>query len=169
MPSDKKSSESQLISTNLHRNFVWNMVGSTASALISLFLMMAVTRLNGIDDAGIFSFAFSTAMIFYTIGIYSGRTFQVTDKNQKTTDSDYFYLKFLTCFAMLVVGIVFCLIRGYSGEKFLITEVVKPLSCRYIWQNRHNRSVECLPVPPRFADSRESLSMRLHWRASHPP
>lgn len=111
---------SEFISTNLRKNFIWNMVGSTVASFTSLFYMMAITRLNGIDDAGIFSFAFSTAMIFYVIGIYSGRTFQVTDKNQKTTDSDYFYLKFASCLAMLIVGLVFSIIRGYSGDKFLI-------------------------------------------------
>lgn len=110
----------RVVSANLRRNFLWNMVGSTVASFASLFYMMVITRLNSIDDAGIFSFAFSTAMIFYVIGIYSGRTFQVTDKNKKTNDSDYFYLKFATCLAMLVVGIIFCLLRGYSGDKFLI-------------------------------------------------
>ena len=114
------SGEAQLVSANLRRNFIWNIIGSTTSAFISLFLMMVVTRLNSIDDAGIFSFAFSTAMIFYVIGIYSGRTFQVTDKNHKTTDSDYFSLRFLTCIAMLIFGIIFCLIRGYSGDKLIV-------------------------------------------------
>lgn len=65
-------------------------------------------------------FAFSTASLFQVIGTYSGRTFQITDKNKKTTDSDYFYTKFITCGAMLLVGLLFCLIRGYSGEKFII-------------------------------------------------
>ncbi len=114
------SASSDLISVNLRKNFIWNMVGSTVASFVSLFYMMVITRLNGIDDAGVFSFAFSTAMIFFVIGIYSGRTFQVTDKNKKTTDSDYLYLKFATCFAMLITGFIFCLIRGYSGDKFLI-------------------------------------------------
>ena len=108
-----------LDATNLRKNFIWNSIGATASAFISLFLMMIVTRLNGIDDAGIFSFAFSTASIFLIIGVYSGRTFQVTDKNKKTTDSDYFYTKIVTCAAMLIIGLVFCLVRGYTGMKFL--------------------------------------------------
>ncbi len=120
MSKPKSPDAPQLISTNLHKNFIWNTIGSTASAFISLFLMMVVTRLNGIDDAGVFSFAFSTAALFLVIGTYSGRTFQVTDKNKKTTDSDYFYLKFATCFAMFVVGVTFCLIRGYSSDKFLV-------------------------------------------------
>lgn len=121
MPNLKNSSRSEgLDSVNLRKNFIWNMVGSTAFAFISLFLMMVVTRLNGIDDAGIFSFAFSTATVFLVIGNYSGRTFQVTDKNRKTTDSDYFHLKFITCVAMLIVGIIFCILRGYPSDKFLI-------------------------------------------------
>lgn len=114
------ANSSQLVSTNLRRNFIWNMVGSTIFAFISLFLMMTVTRLNGVDDAGVFTFAFSTAIVFLAIGNYSGRTFQVTDKNKKTTDSDYFSLKFITCAAMLIVGVIFCIIRGYSGDKNLI-------------------------------------------------
>ncbi len=116
----KSNSQSALDSTNLRKNFIWNTIGSTASAFVSLFYMMIITRLNGIDDAGIFSFAFSTTNIFLVIGVYSGRTFQVTDKNKKTTDSDYFYLKFVTCAVMLLVSLGFCLIRGYTGEKFVI-------------------------------------------------
>ncbi len=106
-------------SPNLRKNFTWNLVGSTAWAFVSLFYMMIVTRINGIDDAGIFSFAFSTASFFLVIGTYSGRTFQVTDKNKKTTDSDYFYLKIVTCTVMLLVGVFFCFIRGYTGIKIM--------------------------------------------------
>lgn len=115
-----KNNPSGIDSTNLRKNFIWNTIGSTIACFSSLIYMMIVTRLNGIDDAGIFSFAFSLAATFLVIGTYSGRTFQVTDKNKKTTDSDYFYMKAATCTAMLVVGLSFCLIRGYSGDKFII-------------------------------------------------
>lgn len=120
MQNAKNNLQSGLDTTNLRKNFIWNFVGATFSAFTSLFYMMIVTRLNGIDDAGVFSFAFSTAGVFLIIGVYSGRTFQVTDKNIKTTDSDYFYMKVVTCVAMLIIGLGFCLIRGYTGEKILI-------------------------------------------------
>lgn len=119
MPSLKNNS-SGIDSTNLRKNFIWNTIGSTVASFSSLVYMMIVTRLNGIDDAGVFTFAFSTASLFTVIGTYSGRTFQVTDKNKKTTDSDYFYLKIVTSIIMLVVGLVFCFARGYSGDKFLV-------------------------------------------------
>lgn len=115
-----KNNSSGIDTTNLQKNFIWNTIGATASAFVSLFFMMIATRLNGIDDAGIFSFAFSLAGTFLIIGVYSGRTFQVTDKNKKTTDSDYFYMKIVTCTVMLVIGLGFCLIRGYDSEKIAI-------------------------------------------------
>ena len=35
--------------------------------------MMAITRINGLEDAGIFSITFATASIFYIFAIYSGK------------------------------------------------------------------------------------------------
>ena len=105
---------------NLKKNFIWNMIGTTFSSFNSLFFMIIVTRINGVNDAGIFTFAFSTACLFYVIGIYSGRTYQITDNDKKVTDSDYFYAKFLTCLLMLIVSLLFCIIRGYQLEKFMI-------------------------------------------------
>lgn len=116
----QKNNSSNIDSTNLRKNFIWNTIGSTVASFSSLVYMMIVTRLNGINDAGIFSFAFSLASTFLIIGTYSGRTFQVTDKNKKTTDSDYFYMKAVTCMIMIFVGLVFCLIHGYSGDKFIV-------------------------------------------------
>ena len=71
--------------TNLKKDLFWNTLGSTLNAFTSLFYMIIITRINGINDAGIFTFAFSTATLFYMIGIYAGRVFQVTD-NTNTSD-----------------------------------------------------------------------------------
>lgn len=105
---------------NLKRNFVWNIIGSTFSAFNSLFFMIAVTRINGEKTAGLFTFAFSTACLFYIIGIYSGRTYQVTDSNINNTDSDYLCSKFITCIIMIIVSIIFCFIRNYELYKIIV-------------------------------------------------
>lgn len=104
----------------MKKNFIWNIIGSTFSAFNSLFFMIIVTRLNGVDNAGIFTFAFSTACLLYVIGIYSGRVYQVTDDDKDISDSDYFHSKFVTCFIMLVVAILFCIFRKYNLIKALI-------------------------------------------------
>lgn len=99
---------------------MWNIIGSTLSAFISLFFAIIVTRINGVDDAGIFMYSFATACILYVVGIYLGRTFQVTDITDKYSDTDYIYNRIITCVLMLLIGLVFCLIRGYDLYKTTI-------------------------------------------------
>lgn len=102
------------------KNFIWNIIGSTFSSFNSLFFMIIVTRINGTNQAGLFTFAFSTACLFYIIGIYSGRTYQITDDDKEITDSDYFYSKIFTCIIMIVTALIFCIIRNYQTSKILI-------------------------------------------------
>lgn len=101
---------------NTKKNFIWNMIGTTINAFNSLFFMIMATRINGIDDAGIFTFAFSTALLFNIIGVYSGRVYQVTDKTE-ATDKDFIISKFITCFVMLIVSILFVSINNYCFYK----------------------------------------------------
>lgn len=67
---------------NFKSNFIWNIVGTGFNAFNSLFFLVAVTRINGVNDAGIFTIAYSTACILYVIGVYAGRVFQVTETNK---------------------------------------------------------------------------------------
>lgn len=105
---------------NLKKNFIWNIIGSTFNSFNSLFFLIIVIRVNGVSDGGLFSFCFSTACLFYVIGIYSGRTYQVTDEDKKVTGSDYLYSKIVTSIIMFFVGVIFCLIRGYDFTKTII-------------------------------------------------
>ena len=105
---------------NLKKNFIWNMLGSTFASFLSLFFMIIVTRINGVNEAGLFTFAFSTACLFYIIGIYSGRTFQVTDDSYYATNSNYFYSKIVTCLLMIIFSILFCILKKYSLSKSII-------------------------------------------------
>ena len=63
---------------NFKINFIWNVLGTGLNSFNSLFLMIIVTRVNGVNDAGIYAIAFSTACVLYVIGTYVGRVFQVT-------------------------------------------------------------------------------------------
>lgn len=104
---------------NLKKNFVWNVIGVTLNAFNSLFFMIIVTRLNGVNEAGIFTFAFTTATLFNIIGVYSGRVYQVTD-NTKATDNDFIVCKIFTCIIMIIVSIVFIILNNYNFYKSLI-------------------------------------------------
>lgn len=105
--------------SNVKKDFIFNTIGTGINAFNSLFFMIIATRINGVSDAGIFTFAFSTAALFQIIGVYSGRIYQITD-NTKATNEDYLVNKVVTCVIMFVVSILFILLRGYTGKKMLV-------------------------------------------------
>ncbi len=99
------------------KNFIWNVLGTGLNSFNSLFFLIIVTRINGIQEAGIFSIAYSTALILYTIGLYSGRLCQVTDIENKVKDKDYIVNRFITAVLMIVIALVFVFLKQYSPYK----------------------------------------------------
>ena len=87
--------------------FAWNMVGSMSNALASFVLLTMVTRLNGSNDGGLFSLAFSTAQMLTAIGCFETRAIQVTDVKRKLEFKDYFTFRFMTSMVMMLCTIVF--------------------------------------------------------------
>ena len=104
---------------NLKKNIIWNTLGTGANAFTSLFLLIIVTRINGLDNAGIFSFAFSTACILFIFGAYAGRIFQVTDTTD-ITDKEFIISRIITCLLSVVFCVIFILFNGYNISKSLI-------------------------------------------------
>ena len=102
---------------NDRRNVIWNAIGSTANAFISLIFTIFATRINGVDQAGIFSYGFAFACMLYAVGSYIIRAFQVTDLSGNFTDSDYIYNRVTTCIIMMILAAGFVLINGYSIYK----------------------------------------------------
>lgn len=101
---------------NNTKNFIWNLLGTGINAFNSLFFLILITRINGVEDAGIFTLGFSTACLFFYIGIYSGRIFQVTEKDD-ISSLEFIVSKSITCLCMLIVSILFVLFNHYSVLK----------------------------------------------------
>ena len=56
---------------NIQKNsYLWNMMGGLLNAGQSVLILMVITRVAGIDDAGIFTIAYASANLFLTIGNY---------------------------------------------------------------------------------------------------
>ena len=111
--------------SNLRKDYIWNTVGTSANAFISLLLLIVVTRINGLDASGIFSFCFSFTILFFTIGLFGGRIYQVSDIKGEFESRTYIFLKFMTSAAMLVSAVVFILVNGYDRERvFLLMSLV---------------------------------------------
>ena len=102
------------------KNIIWNIIGASMNAFNSLFFTIVVTRIYGIDDAGIFTYCFATACLLYIIGVYAGRTFQVTDISNKNSDTDYIYHRIITCLVMVLAIFVFGLVKQFDIYKFMI-------------------------------------------------
>lgn len=112
------------------KNFIWNILGTGLNSFNSLFFMIAVTRINGVDNAGIFTIAYATACIIYVVGIYAGRIYQVTEPDKNITDKEYIINRLMTTILMEVLALVFCLVRGYDCHKttiFLLLTLYKAL------------------------------------------
>ena len=99
------------------KDFIWNTFGTGLNSFNSLFYLIIVTRINGMNDAGIFSIAYSTALILYTIGLYSGRLCQVTDTENKVKDKDYILNRVITCVLMIILGAGFLVVKQYQTYK----------------------------------------------------
>lgn len=102
------------------KNFIWNSMGTGINSFNSLFFLIIVTRINGLDNAGIFSIAYATATILYTLAMYSGRLCQVTDIENKIKDKDYIANRFVTCIIMIIGATGFLLIKQYTTFKTTI-------------------------------------------------
>ena len=114
---------------NFINNFVWNLLGVTFNAFLSFLFLIAVTRINGLNEAGIFTLAFSTACILYVIGTYSGRIFQVTE-SKTISDKSFIVSRIITCMIMLLCTLIFVLVRQYSFYKcsvFFLLAIYKAL------------------------------------------
>lgn len=105
-------------------SFVWNMAGSMLLAFQSVIMLMVLTRVLGLIDAGIFTIAYANANLFLTIGKYGMRNFQVSDVNGQFTFLEYFLSRIFTVSIMIAVSIVYVIYvgnkNGYSAEKSLI-------------------------------------------------
>ncbi|MEG1300981.1 MAG: hypothetical protein RSC93_09780 [Erysipelotrichaceae bacterium] len=115
--------------SNIKKNYFWNTVGTTLLSFNSLFFMIIVTRINGIEDAGIFSFSFASACIINVIALYCGRTYQIADDNSIIKESDYIISRFFTSIFALFITICFVFINHYDIYKSSIFMLLCTLKC----------------------------------------
>lgn len=97
-------------STTDKSRYFWNMTGSLCSALSSVVLLSIVSRINGAADGGVFSLAFSTGQLLYSVGVFEARALQSTDVTGKYSFQSYFSMRILTCGLMILCG---CAYGGY--------------------------------------------------------
>lgn len=105
---------------HLKSNMFWNMVFSMLNAGQSMILLIIVNRFSGEFDAGVFSFAFSVAVLMMYIGNYGIRNYQVSDTREHFTFAEYCGSRVISCAVMMVVSIGYVACHQYDPEKVWI-------------------------------------------------
>lgn len=103
------------------RDFVWNTIGVGTWGMVFPLLTIVVTQLVGVEQAGMFSLAFVTGLLLMFVANYGVRTYQVSDLEEEHSFSDYQINRILTCIIMIVAGMAYCAIRGYTDAMLLIS------------------------------------------------
>lgn len=118
------SNTTKIAPGDIKRAFAWNMIASTLAAGQSAIFLIFVTRLIGLEGAGIFTLAYSIAQMMQTVGLFDMRSFQVTDIKKSIDFGSYFASRILTCVAMLAVSFIYIGVKHYSGYKATIILLV---------------------------------------------
>lgn len=107
---------------SLKSSIAYNTFGTFFYFFCQWLTTIFVVRLSGYEDAGVLSMVISTTNIFYFIGLFGLRNFQVSDINKKYSDNDYIYARLVTIFISSILFIIAMLFLGYN-EKTLLCSI----------------------------------------------
>ncbi len=101
------------------RDYLFNTLGAAVWAAMLPILTMVATWLGGVESAGVLSMAFVVGNLLLFMANYGVRTFQVSDVYEESSFSDYQVSRFITCAITLVVGFLYCRVRGYDAAMMM--------------------------------------------------
>lgn len=113
--------DEQYSANRTSRDYLWNTLGLAAWGSVFPLLTIVTTQLVGVEQAGMFSMAFVVGLLLMFVANYGVRTFQVSDLDETHSFADYQINRFFTCAIMLVIGVLYCMFRGYGEEMFVIS------------------------------------------------
>lgn len=99
------------------RDYVWNTLGVLLQNALSPLILVVISRENGLVAVGSFAFAFSVSIMFWAIGMWGGRTYQVSDTRGEFADASYIVARLALAACILVGSWIFCLANSYDRQK----------------------------------------------------
>lgn len=109
---------------SMRSGILWNSVASIEYSLQSAILVLTVTRIIGLHDAGIFIFAYTIAQLLTTIGNYGMRGFQVSDSRQEYSFQEYVSLRLISALVMVGIGVAYSYLSGISALKRVLSIIL---------------------------------------------
>lgn len=104
--------------------YIWNIVGSITNAMLSMIVLMIVTRTVDDRQADIFSIAWTISQLMATIGTYQIRNYQATDVRGAFKFRQYLQFRFLTLGCMMFCSVIYIAVRHYDMYKSVIVFIV---------------------------------------------
>lgn len=106
------------------RDYIWNMAAGIINAAEAVIMSMIVTRITGLEDAGILSIAFSIGILLVPIGKFGLRPYQATDIEKQFSFSVYVKTRMVTV-SLMIISICGYLVhafisRGYDFNKICV-------------------------------------------------
>lgn len=109
--------------------YIWNTCSSMLNAFMTVFVLMVISRIDPVTDAGIFTIAFAIGNLMLAIGRYGIRQFQVSDLRENYSFKEYFGARVVTCILMCLIFIVYIGRNYFLGLYSLEKAVVILLVC----------------------------------------
>ncbi|MDE7310324.1 MAG: lipopolysaccharide biosynthesis protein [Eubacterium sp.] len=111
-----------------NNGYFWNAFAGVVNAGEAVILSMAVTRAEGLAQAGVLSIAFAVGNLMMTVGKFGVRNYQVTDVQGKFTFSDYFWVRVMTVCCMIAISagyLFYCVqVKGYDRQKVVVISAI---------------------------------------------
>ena len=104
---------------NLKKNMIWNAAGNLIYMACQWVVTVLVTNLGSFYDAGVLSIAMSVSATFRTLALFGIRNYQVSDIENRYSDTCYVFFRIITCSVSLLFCMGFALVADYSGEQIL--------------------------------------------------
>ena len=102
------------------KDSIWNALGLTLNSFNSFFFLLAVRYINGLDIAGIFTYAFAVCALLYFVSTYFNRSFQVSTSDKDFSFNDYLSCRLILSIVTILVLILFSIINQFSNLEILI-------------------------------------------------
>ena len=110
---------------NIKRNgVILNALSGTVNSLQSVVWLMFITRILGINEAGIFTISYAIANLLLLLGRYGVRDYQASDVQMKYTWSEYYTSRLISTAGMMAVTLIYCLYMGIFGGYSLYKAMV---------------------------------------------
>ncbi len=108
-------------SKSIQANMLWNSIGSLFYQGCMWLLTVLVVRLStDYQNSGALAFAMSVGNVFYMLGTYNLRTYQVADTTGRYSPSNYVAIRIVTVVLALIICIPYSIIVSPSQSTLLV-------------------------------------------------